>query len=48
MYVDRADELGRRGGIFYIGLTLGSLTAGLIQSAASANLEGVAGLAGWR
>ncbi|KAL2795219.1 major facilitator superfamily domain-containing protein [Aspergillus keveii] len=44
----RADEIGRRGGIFYIGLTLGSLTASLIQSAASANLEGVAGLAGWR
>ncbi|EXJ79749.1 hypothetical protein A1O3_08032 [Capronia epimyces CBS 606.96] len=44
----RADELGRRGGIFYIGLTLGSLTSGLIQSSASANLEGVAGLAGWR
>ncbi|KAL2819603.1 MFS general substrate transporter [Aspergillus cavernicola] len=43
----RADEIGRRGGIFYIGLTLGSLTASLIQSAASANLEGVAGLAGW-
>ncbi|KAL2832324.1 major facilitator superfamily domain-containing protein [Aspergillus pseudoustus] len=44
----RADEIGRRGGIFYIGLTLGSLTASLIQSAASANLEGVAGLSGWR
>ncbi|KAJ4305057.1 MFS transporter (Seo1) [Kalmusia sp. IMI 367209] len=44
----RGDELGRRGGLFYVGLTLGSLTAGLIQSSASANLEGVAGLAGWR
>lgn len=35
----RTDELRRRGGIFYIGLTLGSLTAGLIQSPASANLQ---------
>ncbi|KAL5335914.1 major facilitator superfamily domain-containing protein [Aspergillus crustosus] len=32
----------------YIGLTLGPLTASLIQSAVSANLEDTAGLAGWR
>ena len=44
----RADELGRRGGIFYVGFSLGSLSAGLIQSSASAHLEGVNGLAGWR
>ncbi|KAH4935904.1 hypothetical protein HBI67_138550 [Parastagonospora nodorum] len=44
----RSDEYGRRAGFFYIGLTLGTLTAALIQSAASANLDGVHGLAGWR
>ncbi|OLN96997.1 putative transporter SEO1-like protein 1 [Colletotrichum chlorophyti] len=36
------------GGIFYIGLSLGTLTAGLIQAGASARLHGVHGLAGWR
>ncbi|KAF2146961.1 uncharacterized protein K452DRAFT_294479 [Aplosporella prunicola CBS 121167] len=41
-------EIGRRGGVFYTGLTLGTLTSGLIQSAASANLDGKNGLAGWR
>ncbi|KAM6515018.1 MFS transporter (Seo1) [Fusarium solani] len=44
----RGDELARRGGIFYIGLYLGTLTAGLIQAGASAQLDGVHGLAGWR
>ena len=44
----RGDELGRRGGVFYIGQMLGTLTAGLIQSGASANLDGVRGMAGWR
>ncbi|TVY37216.1 putative transporter [Lachnellula subtilissima] len=44
----RGDEIGRRGGLFYVGLTLGTLTAGLIQSGTSANLEGVDGLSGWR
>ncbi|KAE8334074.1 major facilitator superfamily domain-containing protein [Aspergillus sergii] len=44
----RADELGRRGGIFFIGMTLGASTASLIQSGASAHLQGVSGLAGWR
>ncbi|KAK3951347.1 luciferase-like domain-containing protein [Pseudoneurospora amorphoporcata] len=44
----RGDEISRRGGVFYTGLTLGTLTAGLIQSAASSRLEGVDGLAGWR
>ncbi len=44
----RSDEIGRRGGIFYVGLTLGTLTAGLLQAAASKNLDGVNGLAGWR
>ncbi|KFZ07048.1 hypothetical protein V501_06814 [Pseudogymnoascus sp. VKM F-4519 (FW-2642)] len=44
----RGDELGRRGGVFYVGQMLGTLTAGLIQSGASSNLDGVRGLAGWR
>ncbi|KAH7370098.1 retrograde regulation protein 2 [Rhexocercosporidium sp. MPI-PUGE-AT-0058] len=44
----RGDELGRRGGVFYVGQMLGTLTAGMIQSGATKNLEGVHGLAGWR
>lgn len=39
----RGDEIGRRGGVFYVGLTLGTLTAGLLQAAASRNLHGVNG-----
>ena len=44
----RGDEINRRGGIFYIGLTTGTLTAGLLQSAATKHLDGILGLAGWR
>ncbi|KAK9470161.1 major facilitator superfamily domain-containing protein [Dipodascopsis tothii] len=44
----KADEINRRGGIFYIGLYLGSLTAGLLQSSVYTHLDGVNGLAGWR
>lgn len=44
----KSDEIGRRGGIFYVGLTLGTLTAGLVQAAASKHLDGINGLAGWR
>jgi sugar phosphate permease len=44
----RGDEIGRRGGVFYVGLTLGTLTASLIQAGASARLDGINGLAGWR
>ncbi|EXJ87394.1 hypothetical protein A1O3_04353 [Capronia epimyces CBS 606.96] len=44
----RRDELARRGGIFYVGLTFGGVTASLIQSGASKHLDGVSGLAGWR
>lgn len=43
----RGDEIARRGGVFYVGLTLGTLTAGLIQAGASSSLDGVNGLAGW-
>ncbi|KAF7585093.1 MFS transporter (Seo1), partial [Aspergillus hancockii] len=44
----RGDEISRRGGIFYVGLTLGTLTSSLIQAGTSARLDGVHGLAGWR
>ena len=44
----RGDEIARRGGVFYVGLTLGTLTAALIQSGASSKLDGVHSLAGWR
>ncbi|RAH48738.1 MFS general substrate transporter [Aspergillus brunneoviolaceus CBS 621.78] len=44
----RGDEIARRGGCFYVGLTLGTLTASLIQAGASSRLDGVSGLAGWR
>lgn len=44
----RGDEIARRGGVFYVGLTLGTLTAGLIQAGASSSLHGINGLAGWR
>lgn len=44
----RGDEIARRGGVFYVGLTLGTLTAGLIQAGASSSLHDVNGLAGWR
>ncbi|KAF4340829.1 large neutral amino acid transporter [Fusarium beomiforme] len=44
----RSDEIGRRGGSFYIGLTLGTMTAGLLQGAATQYLDGHNGLAGWR
>lgn len=44
----RSDEIGRRGGTFYVGLTLGTLTASLLQAAATTYLDGHNGLAGWR
>ncbi|KAK7217068.1 hypothetical protein V2G26_005071 [Clonostachys chloroleuca] len=44
----KGTEIARRGGLFYCGLSLGTLTAGLIQAGASARLDGVHGLAGWR
>ncbi|KAK7746436.1 MFS transporter (Seo1) [Cytospora paraplurivora] len=44
----KSHEIGRRGGMFYVGLTLGTLTASLLQAAATEHLDGVNGLAGWR
>ncbi|KAL2289381.1 hypothetical protein FJTKL_02380 [Diaporthe vaccinii] len=44
----RGHEIARRGGIFYTGLNLGKLTAGLIAAGASHRLEGVQGMSGWR
>jgi MFS family permease len=43
----RGDEINRRGGVFYVGLTLGTLTAGLLQSVAT-RLDELHGLTGWR
>lgn len=44
----KGHEIARRGGVFYVGLTLGTLTAGLIQAGTSARMDGVHGLSGWR
>ncbi|KAL4781751.1 major facilitator superfamily domain-containing protein [Aspergillus varians] len=44
----KSNEIGRRGGAFYIGLTLGYLTASLLQSATLEHLDGVNNLPGWR
>ncbi|KAI5477451.1 hypothetical protein MNV49_006363 [Pseudohyphozyma bogoriensis] len=44
----RQDELGRRGGVFYIGNMLGTLTSGLLQASILKSLDGVAGLPAWR
>ncbi|KAE8443399.1 hypothetical protein EG329_001879 [Mollisiaceae sp. DMI_Dod_QoI] len=44
----RSDELARRGGFFQAAISLGTLTASLLQSASSKGLSGVNGLSGWR
>ncbi|EPE02173.1 vitamin h transporter [Ophiostoma piceae UAMH 11346] len=44
----KRQEISRRGGIWYLGVPIGSLTAGLVQSGITSRLEGVNGLAGWR
>ncbi|ODQ68690.1 MFS general substrate transporter [Nadsonia fulvescens var. elongata DSM 6958] len=44
----KPSEINRRGGIYYFGQMLGVITAGLLQSAAHRNLDGVNGLEGWR
>ncbi|CZR64586.1 related to putative transporter SEO1 [Phialocephala subalpina] len=44
----RSDELARRGGVFQAAISLGTLTASLLQSASSKGLDGVNGLSGWR
>ncbi|KAF2640925.1 vitamin H transporter [Massarina eburnea CBS 473.64] len=44
----RGHEIGRRGGMWYAGLPLGTLTAGLVQAGATRTLDGVNGLSGWR
>lgn len=44
----RGHEISRRGGVWYTGLPLGTLTAGLVQAGATRQLDGVHGLSGWR
>ncbi|KAI0860068.1 major facilitator superfamily domain-containing protein [Xylaria cubensis] len=44
----RADETFKRCGVWYISSNLGSLFGNYLQVAASRNLDGVAGLSGWR
>ncbi|KAL5389214.1 hypothetical protein DPSP01_002527 [Paraphaeosphaeria sporulosa] len=44
----RGHEISRRGGIWYTGLPLGTLTAGLVQAGATRRLDGLHGLSGWR
>ncbi|KAH8681872.1 vitamin H transporter [Xylariales sp. PMI_506] len=44
----RRHEISRRGGVWYAGLPLGTLTAGLVQAGATTSLDGVNGLSGWR
>ncbi|RYP93820.1 hypothetical protein DL770_000016 [Monosporascus sp. CRB-9-2] len=44
----RSDELFKRCGVWYISSNLGSMMGGYLQAAAYTNLNGVAGMAGWR
>ncbi|KAH8889117.1 major facilitator superfamily transporter [Thozetella sp. PMI_491] len=44
----RRHEISRRGGIWYLGVPIGTLTAGLVQAGATTSLEGINGLSGWR
>ncbi len=44
----KPSEIGRRGGLHYTGLMLGTITAGLLASATARTLNGVHGLSGWR
>ncbi|KAK9390126.1 major facilitator superfamily domain-containing protein [Lipomyces mesembrius] len=44
----KSHEIQRRGAIFYVGLMLGSTTAGLLQASVFQHLNGVNGLSGWR
>lgn len=44
----RADELFKRAGVWYISSNTGSLIGAYLQAAAHKNLDGVAGMSGWR
>ena len=44
----RGDEIARREGLFMLSIAIGTLTAALIQSGASARLYGINGMVGWR
>lgn len=41
-------ELGKRVAIFWLSGSLGGMFSGILQAAASRNLDGVRGLEGWR
>ncbi|KAI5478337.1 hypothetical protein MNV49_005188 [Pseudohyphozyma bogoriensis] len=43
----RKDEIGRRGGVFYLGLALGNLTAGLLQASILKHMDGKLGIEAW-
>ncbi|KAB5560339.1 major facilitator superfamily domain-containing protein [Coniochaeta sp. 2T2.1] len=44
----RTDELFKRAGVWYISSNAGSLFGAYLQAAAHRNLDGVAGMSGWR
>ncbi|KAK1722251.1 hypothetical protein CaCOL14_005890 [Colletotrichum acutatum] len=44
----RSDELFKRAGVWYVSSNVGAMFGGYLQAAAYNNLNGVAGMAGWR
>ncbi|OBT56873.1 hypothetical protein VE04_01974 [Pseudogymnoascus sp. 24MN13] len=44
----RPDELFKRAGVWYVSNNIGTMFGGYLQAAAYTNLNGVAGMAGWR
>ncbi|KXH50347.1 vitamin H transporter [Colletotrichum simmondsii] len=44
----RSDELFKRAGVWYVSSNIGAMFGGYLQAAAYNNLNGVAGMAGWR
>lgn len=48
IFPSRSYEISRRGGVWYLGVPIGTLTAGLVQARATTSLDGVHGLSGWR
>ncbi|PSN65477.1 MFS general substrate transporter [Corynespora cassiicola Philippines] len=44
----RPDEVFKRAGVWYVSSNIGAMFSGYLQAAAYTNLNGVAGMAGWR